>query len=485
MSPKDNLTCTACDSSCGTCAGSSTFCLTCTGNQLASEGKCSTSCPTNTFQSTTTSGTCVSCHPDCETCTGSSFTQCASCPPSRPVLSNGRCLPTCSKTQFFDSSSNSCVDCDSSCASCSGSGTGSCLSCADSTGHILRGGSCVPATCTGNTTVVPGLGACLSDLVEIPSTSSNSAPLPSLTGITTPTEITEKGSSLAWWEILLMALGCAFLIMLILLVWRKRARRKRMQQTRVFAITKGIDGRGGWKERLVRFGERLFGHGRRNVYYANDPITLQETGKRSYVIERVGDIEAGRPSNDLMIDNTGMPKKYQSSRSLSRSLSTSTAGHSKSSSRTRRVPVPYIKDDELSSRSNRIQESDASVYTEITGNPRRAVETRQPLKSQPMYPSRSRFGQSRESLYSISSFDSTGSDLIDLDGRRRRRDLAPTPAQEYATSVLTINQIPEEPTRNYHAGGVVGSGSGGDYWLRPTHTGDSGGSSTSKNPFRR
>ncbi|OCH88251.1 hypothetical protein OBBRIDRAFT_693337, partial [Obba rivulosa] len=36
LSPQDNLTCTACDSSCGTCAGSSTFCLTCNNNQLAS-----------------------------------------------------------------------------------------------------------------------------------------------------------------------------------------------------------------------------------------------------------------------------------------------------------------------------------------------------------------------------------------------------------------------------------------------------------------
>ncbi|KAF7367540.1 Heat shock protein [Mycena sanguinolenta] len=46
-SPQNNLTCTTCDSSCETCTGSSTFCLTCASNQLASSGKCvSTSLPT-------------------------------------------------------------------------------------------------------------------------------------------------------------------------------------------------------------------------------------------------------------------------------------------------------------------------------------------------------------------------------------------------------------------------------------------------------
>src|SRR4030088_1553721 len=50
----------ACDSSCGTCVGSSTFCLSCSGSQLASGGKCVQSCPENTFKS---SSSCLSCHP--------------------------------------------------------------------------------------------------------------------------------------------------------------------------------------------------------------------------------------------------------------------------------------------------------------------------------------------------------------------------------------------------------------------------------------
>ncbi|KAH9984463.1 insulin-like growth factor binding protein [Russula vinacea] len=116
LSPTDNLTCTACSSQCGTCVGAADFCLTCNGGQLASGGKCVSSCPSNTI---TTAGTCTTCHPDCATCSGTSFNQCSSCSSNRPVLSNGRCLPTCSKTQFFDSASGSCQSCDSTCSSCS------------------------------------------------------------------------------------------------------------------------------------------------------------------------------------------------------------------------------------------------------------------------------------------------------------------------------------------------------------------------------
>jgi hypothetical protein len=57
------------------------------------------SCPSDTIA---TGGLCTPYHPDCATYSGTSFSKPSSCPPNRPVLSNGRCLPTCSKTGFFD-----------------------------------------------------------------------------------------------------------------------------------------------------------------------------------------------------------------------------------------------------------------------------------------------------------------------------------------------------------------------------------------------
>lgn len=251
LSPKDNLTCTPCSSQCGTCAGAADFCLTCNGGQLASGGKCVSSCPSNSI---TTSGTCTSCHPDCATCSGTSFNQCSSCPPNRPVLSSGRCLLTCSKTQFFDTASGSCQSCDSSCSSCSGAGPSNCLACSSST-SVLRGGTCVAASCHENSTtttatasVVPGLGVCLSDLVSV---SESSVPtLPTITGINSPATI-NTGRRLAWWEILLMTLGCVLIFLCVLALFRKRMRAKRAKRTAEFAAAKNIDARGaGWRARL-------------------------------------------------------------------------------------------------------------------------------------------------------------------------------------------------------------------------------------------
>ena len=177
---------TACDSSCGTCAGSATFCLTCANNQLSSQGKCVASCPSNSFSS---SGSCIPCHPDCATCSGASFNQCSSCSANRPVLTSGRCLSTCSKTQYFDKTSSTCQSCDSSCSSCSGPGPSNCLACSNSN-QVLRSGACTSVTCGGSssTGVIPGLGLCLSDLVFVPQASgtNNPLPLPTITGIDTP-----------------------------------------------------------------------------------------------------------------------------------------------------------------------------------------------------------------------------------------------------------------------------------------------------------
>jgi hypothetical protein len=268
LSPQDNLTCTgklslkllalvltagtACSSQCGTCLGAANFCLTCNGNQLASDGKCVSSCPSNTLA---TAGACSPCHPDCATCSGTSFSQCNSCPSGRPVLSSGRCLPTCSKTQFFDGTSGSCQSCDSSCSSCSSAGPSNCLACSSST-SVLRGGSCAPANCGANATaVIPGLGVCLSDLVSVPQVSGSSVPipLPSITGIDTPAVTnTSGGRALAWWEILLMVLGCVFIFLCVLALFRRRMRAKRAKQTAAFAASKNIDARGaGWRAKLA------------------------------------------------------------------------------------------------------------------------------------------------------------------------------------------------------------------------------------------
>ena len=242
ISPHPN---TACDTSCGLCAGSKNFCLTCSQSGFAaSNGTCVSTCPSGTF---TSNGACLPCHPDCQTCAGPGFDKCATCRPSRPVLSsNGRCLLTCGKNQFYDISSGgtgACTNCDSFCATCTGSGSSNCLTCPG--GRVLRGGTCVDARCPGGDDVGPIAalgGICLSSLV----TAAPSASSVTVSGPTsTVTVVTTAGPSapssdhhLATWQILLIAIGTLAMFVLGLMLWRRRARIARAQETQAFREVK-------------------------------------------------------------------------------------------------------------------------------------------------------------------------------------------------------------------------------------------------------
>ena len=144
------------------------------------------------------------------------------------MLQGGRCLPTCTKGEFSDKDSNSCKSCDDSCTTCSASGADQCLSCTD--GEVLRLGRCVRSN--GGCQTLKGLGVCLNDLVIIPnSTTGADIPEPSITGITSPTEV-KTGNKLKWWQILLMALGGIFIGLVMIILWHRHARKKRAEKTR-------------------------------------------------------------------------------------------------------------------------------------------------------------------------------------------------------------------------------------------------------------
>ncbi|KAG0706471.1 growth factor receptor domain-containing protein [Suillus ampliporus] len=398
LSPQDNLTCTACSSSCTSCAGSATTCLTCANNLLASNGQCVNSCPSNTFSS---SGTCVSCHPDCATCSGESFNQCTSCNKALPVLTSGRCLATCSQNQYFDTTSSACQSCDSSCASCSGAGSNNCLACSSSS-QVLRGGTCTSANCTSGSSIVPGLGACLSELVLVPSPSgTSSGALPSITGISTPITTT-SGQRLQWWEILLMALGCAFIFVVFLYCWRRRARKQRAKDTAAFASAKALPHKNNWRWRLVRFGERLFGHDRRQPRPETEEIALWKL--------RAAEEARHHDEMDKLVG------AYGSSRS----------GSSRSPS-----PLPSLRPykrrgshDYSDAHSSSNSLSAGSMYSQMTGMPRTGPEPRQPVKTNPL----------------TSRFSSTtlGSSVLKKPSPSKRGLTPPKPptdAEAYAASV--------------------------------------------------
>ncbi|KDQ18608.1 hypothetical protein BOTBODRAFT_28987 [Botryobasidium botryosum FD-172 SS1] len=239
-------TCTACDPSCATCAGDKSFCLTCTGTQLASNGTCANTCPTNTFSS---SGACLACHADCASCSGAAFNQCTTCPAGRPVSSSGRCLATCAQNEYFDPTAGKCAKCDAGCTSCAGAGSAQCLGCP--AGQVLQGGKCVAASCGSGAGWVSALGVCLSDLMSLKpgqaGAGNNNSPTAGSGGSAGAGSGGggSQGGTFAWWQWLLLALGGAAIIALGLVVWRSHARRVRKQETRAFRDR--LDGTRGWK----------------------------------------------------------------------------------------------------------------------------------------------------------------------------------------------------------------------------------------------
>jgi hypothetical protein len=404
----------ACSSSCTSCAGSATTCLTCANNLLASNGQCVNSCPSNTFSS---SGACISCHPDCATCSGASFNQCTSCNKALPVLTSGRCLATCSQNQYFDTTSSTCQSCDSSCASCSGAGPNSCLACSSSS-QVLRGGTCTSANCTSGTSVVPSLGACLSELVLVPPSGTSSGAVPS--GLSTPATITTT-QRLQWWEILLMALGCAFIFVAFLYCWRRRARKQRAKATAAFASAKALH-KQNWRWRLARFGERLFGHNR-------SPRPESE----EIALWKLRHAEEARHHNEM--------EKLMIAQGYSRS------GSSRSPS-----PLPSLHPYERRgshdySDANRLSAN--SMYSQLTGEVRSAPEPRQPVKSDPL--------SSRFSTTTLGSSAPKKPNVL----KRQPTPKAPSNAEQYAASV---RQSPAFDSTD---------------WITPTNTGGS------RNPFRK
>ncbi|KAJ7144943.1 hypothetical protein C8R43DRAFT_953730 [Mycena crocata] len=446
----------ACDSSCSTCSGSATSCLSCPSNQLALNGKCVSTCPSNTFSA---SGICVACHPDCATCSGPSFSQCSSCPSDRPVLNSGRCLPTCSKAQFFDPSANACQACDASCSSCSGAGPSNCLACS-SASQVLRGGACVGATCNNGTSVVPGLGVCLSDLVVVTSVAATNPTISSPTKPTPSAPATPKtaGRALAWWEILLMALGCAFIFMLVLMLWRRRARNRRANQTLAFAVSKRLDPKTSWRWRLLRFGEKLFGHRASRRAAPPPPITTADVESEAIKLMKMRNAEEARHHGEM--EKLQLFGAYEYSRAGSHRSSHAPSSHSRSS----HTPstLPGLDDHREHHRAAVAEQmSRASMYSEVTGVPRNAPEPRQPINKNLLnglnrYPS-SVSSAGRSYMYTASA----DSRLVDVD-----LPAGPTEAQVYADAVRPA-LASSPPTR-------------GAYWLEPMRTGTS-----SNNPFRR
>jgi hypothetical protein len=199
--------CSPCHSTCATCSGTATNCLTCISPRYKSGSLCVIACPSPTFGNNNTrqcasscSNTneygdlsdnriCKTCNSNCLTCITTS-TQCLSCAspmflssstcvtacPSPTVGNNGTrsCAASCTNpNEYADISDNRiCKTCDGTCATCSGTAT-SCLKC--SSPRFLSDSSCVIA-CPDPTVGNNGTRACAASCTnsnEYPDLSNN------------------------------------------------------------------------------------------------------------------------------------------------------------------------------------------------------------------------------------------------------------------------------------------------------------------------
>ncbi|TFY56599.1 hypothetical protein EVG20_g8864, partial [Dentipellis fragilis] len=190
----------------------------------------------------------------------------------------------------------------------------------------------------------------------------------------------------------------------------------------------------GWRGALLRFGERIFGHSRANANRnANAPrdsglkllkLRNAESERHAREMEKLG--RAGGPSS--------LPSYYDYEHQFG--------------------PVPAQRTERWSAQSG-------SMYSQVTGMPRRAAEPRMPVKN--VEPMPSRF-----------SWTTSGSSVHRSPPPPPPPPPPPVPqteAQKYAMSVSTPDG--------------VGGMQRGMYWLEPMSTGSTGANSGSKNPFRK
>lgn len=251
------------------------------------------------------------------------------------------------------------------------------MACSSST-QVLRAGSCVSANCNGSSDVIPGLGICLSDVVHISTSTNSSAPIPSVTGLTDPTVISVTHPSLAWWEILLMALGCALIFIVILMLWRRRARKQRAKQTAMFASAKKLDGGNGWRWHLEQLRKRLFGKKKRAYHAEVLPMAYHDEPRRH---DSFADTSHSRISPSRELGLKKLRDMEDRSHTAADELDNYIGQYEDTvRSRSTRTPSTFSSiDDHYPVHNPRRIERD-SLYTEVTGNQRHTPEPRQPLR---------------------------------------------------------------------------------------------------------
>ena len=173
-----------------------------------------------------------------------------------------------------------------------------------------------------------------------------------------------------------MALGCALIFIVILMLWRRRARKQRAKQTAMFASAKQLDGGNGWRWRLEQLRKRLFGKKKRAYHAEVLPMAYHDDPRRH---DSFADSSHSHNSNrDLRLNKLrDIGDKSHTADDLDNFI-----GHYEDTAYSRSTRTPSTlssMDDHYPVHNPRRIERD-SLYSEVTGNQRHTPEPRQPLR---------------------------------------------------------------------------------------------------------
>jgi hypothetical protein len=166
-----------------------------------------------------------------------------------------------------------------------------------------------------------------------------------------------------------MALGCAFILLVLVMLWRRHARRRRAKRTEMFASAKAI--RRGWKERVTGF----FGGRKRN----NQGVILAGDDRDLIGLKKMREQEQERHYKEI--------EKLLDAYEVASSRAGAGRGHEEGD----QLETGEGREDMERSRSgpNRYSQLSAeSLYSQITGENRRMAEPRMPVKKQGVETSR-------------------------------------------------------------------------------------------------
>jgi hypothetical protein len=245
-----------------------------------------------------------------------------------------------------------------------------------------------------------------------------------------------------------MVLGCAFIFMVFLMCWRRKARKQRAKETQQFAKAKMIEGN-DWKARLMRFGERLFGHPKRTadqyVYPSEHKGALGMRDVEAQKSNRGFDVKSKTKTKNSDIDRIVDHYDYE---------------HSEHS--------PVSEYSRFYRRQPRAQELDrsvmtGSVYSQVTRRSNYTIaQPRQPVKGVPL------------SRFSISTASSRS-------GRKEQLPELLPPVPKFSSATTAVAAWQPTPAEEYKVAVQQKDSSSRWMLLEPDHTGSSEGS---KNPFR-